>query len=97
MLSKLPKFVKSFYFIFAVLFFIWMVFFDSNDLRNQFRMNRKLKDLYNEKAYYQEKIEEVLQEREALLNNPEKLEKFARENYLMKKKTEDVFITREED
>ncbi|MEM1408138.1 MAG: septum formation initiator family protein, partial [Bacteroidota bacterium] len=45
-----------------------------------------------EKAYYQDKIVEVRNEREELLSNDTLLEKFAREKYLMKKPGEDLFI-----
>lgn len=73
-----------------------MLFFDSNDLFNQFRMSRKLNDLQSEKGYYLEKIEEVKSERAALFSNSRQLEKFAREKYRMKKDNEDVFILVEE-
>lgn len=96
MLSRIPSFVKNFYFIFGFLFILWMIFFDSNDLINQFRAAGKLNDLKKEKAFYEEKIVQVKAEREAFLNNEEALEKFARENYLMKKKGEDVYIVIEE-
>ncbi|WP_342665062.1 MULTISPECIES: septum formation initiator family protein [Sporocytophaga] len=74
-----------------------MIFFDSNDFINQFRASRKIKDLESQKTFYEEKIEEVKKEREAFLNNPKELERFARENYLMKKKNEDVFIIVDEE
>ena len=92
MLSKLPAFTKNFYFITSVVFLVWMLFFDSNDLVTQYKLNKKLNDLENEKAYFEEKIAEVKQDREELLSNRELLEKFARENYFMKKKSEDLFI-----
>jgi cell division protein DivIC len=69
-----------------------MLFFDSNDFLNQFAMKSKLNELQEEKAYYEEKIIEVKEERTRLLSNRDQLEKFARETYLMKKKSEDVYI-----
>lgn len=69
-----------------------MMFFDSNDFINQYRMSSKLRDLRNEKAYYESKIEEVKEEKHELFSNSRQLEKFAREKYLMKQKNEDVFI-----
>jgi len=59
-------------------------------------MKRQLIRLEEDKEYYTEKIEEVKMEREALIGNKQKLEKFARENYLMKKPSEDVYILVEE-
>jgi len=92
MWSKLPNFVKNFYFIGGFFFLLWMVFFDPNDFISQYKMRQKLKEHQHEKVYYQEKIKEVEQERDALLNNDKKLEQFARENYLMKKPSEDVYV-----
>jgi cell division protein FtsB len=42
--------------------------------------------------FYEEKIREDRAKLEELESNPANLEKFARENYLMKKDNEDIFI-----
>jgi cell division protein FtsB len=93
---RLPSFTKSFYFIFGASFLLWMLVFDTNDFISQYKLYSKAKELEAEKMYYQEKIEEVKEERKELLSNPRLLEKFAREKYLMKKPTEDVFVVVEE-
>lgn len=59
-------------------------------------MTTKLGSLENEKEFYLEKIDEVEKDRTELMTNKELLEKFAREKYLMKKETEDIFIIEEE-
>jgi cell division protein DivIC len=96
MLNKLPRLAKNFYFLFGAFFFLWMIFIDSNDFYTQFKLRKKLSDLENEKEYYLEKIKEVEKDREELLSNQHLLEKFAREKYLMKKNSEDLFIIVEE-
>jgi len=48
--------------------------------------------LKKEKAYYQNKIEEDNRKMKELLSNKDNLEKFAREQYLMKNKNEDIFV-----
>lgn len=96
MLKRLPPLFKNFYFISGLCFIIWVTFLDSNDLISRFQMSSKLGVLENERSYYQEKITEVEKDREELMTNKELLEKFAREKYLMKKNTEDVFIVIEE-
>ena len=58
-------------------------------------MTTKIGSLENEKEFYQEKIKEVEKDRAELMTNKELLEKFAREKYLMKKETEDIFIIEE--
>ncbi len=55
-------------------------------------MREHYKNLEAEKSYYQEKILEVKEEQQALMSNSEKLERFARENYLMRKPNEDVYV-----
>jgi cell division protein FtsB len=74
-----------------------MLFLDSNDLISRFKLSAKLRNLDREKAYYQEKIADVEKDRHELMTDRELLEKFAREKYLMKKETEDIFIIQEED
>jgi cell division protein FtsB len=96
MLQKLPKFTRNFYFLFGFLFLVWMTFFDSNDLYSQYKLHKKVKLLKSEKAYYENNIEQIRNDRAELLTNPELLEKFARERYLMKKKSEDLFVIVEE-
>jgi len=92
MFRKLPPVFKNFYFIVGVIFIIWMLFIDSNDLYSQFKKRGKLSELEQQKAYYTQMIKEVEKDREELLSNNELLEKFAREKYLMKKETEDLYI-----
>jgi cell division protein DivIC len=60
-------------------------------------LKSKRVELEKEKKYYEEKISEVKNEREALLNSDELLEKFAREKYFLKKESEDVFVIVEKD
>ncbi len=76
----------------GLFFVVWITFFDSNDLYSQYKLASKLRNLKADKIYYTQKIEEVKADREELLSNPELLEKFAREKYLMKKPSEDVYI-----
>jgi len=96
MIDKLPKISKNFYFITGMLFLFWMIFLDSNDLYTQYKLKSQLNTLENEKEFYNQKIEEVEQEREQLLTDIEALEKFAREKYLMKKESEDLYVIVEE-
>jgi cell division protein FtsB len=74
-----------------------MLFFDANDFISQYQMRREVDELEEKKQFYLEKIEEVKRERRELLSNPKLLEKYAREQYLMKKNAEDVFVVIEED
>lgn len=97
LLKRIPPFFKSFYFIAGVLFFAWLLIFDSNDLITQMKLSSKEKELKETRDFYEEQIKEVKSDREALLNNEALLEKVAREKYLMKKEGEDVFVVVDEE
>ncbi|MDO6438324.1 septum formation initiator family protein [Cyclobacterium sp. 1_MG-2023] len=95
-MAKYLKYTKNFYFVFTVLFITWMVFIDSNDIISHFKLRSKLNELEKQKEFYQERKEKIQIEREELLSNFDLLEKFARERYLMKRKTEDLYVIMEE-
>jgi cell division protein FtsB len=96
MLKRLPSFFKSFYFLATAFFLVWMIFLDQNDFISGLRLSGKLRSLEKEKVYYEEKIEQVKQDHNELFGDKESLEKFAREKYLMKKPSEEIFIVVEE-
>jgi cell division protein DivIC len=95
-MSKIPIPFRNFYFVSAGLFLIWMLFLDSNNLISRYQLTSKLNALESEKEYYEEKIEEVEKDRQELFGDPDLVEKFAREKYLMKKPTEAIFIIEED-
>ncbi|RCR69182.1 FtsB family cell division protein [Larkinella punicea] len=92
MLTKILRVVKNFYFATGVGLLTWMLFFDANDIISQIRNSLKLGDLETDLVYYDEKIKEVEIQRQSILGNPRLQEKYARENYLMKKPNEDVYV-----
>ncbi len=97
MLKRVPPIFRNFYVVSGLCFLIWLTFLDSNDLISRFKMGAKLSALEDQKEFYLEKIAEVEKDRKELMTNKELLEKFAREKYLMKKETEELFIVQEED
>ena len=58
----------------------------------QYSYYSQLKTLEREKTYFNEAIKKTKQELDDLTKNPATLEKFARENYYMKKENEEVFV-----
>lgn len=94
--SILP-YLKNKYVITVLVFFIWLLFFDNNDLIRQYNREQQLQELKEERNFYKERIEETRAELKALTSDPEKLERFARERYLMKKKNEEIFVIVDED
>lgn len=95
--NYIPSYLKNFYLIISVVFVVWMLFFDTNNIFIQISETQKYKELETEKAYYQEKITRVKEDMESLQNNKQLLEKFAREKYYFRKKDEDVYVVIEEE
>ena len=85
------------YILTLLAFLIWMLFFDSNNFIYQRENMAQLEKMKNEKRYYLDEIKENEKELQELLTNQETLEKFARENYLMKKDGEEIFVILEEE
>jgi cell division protein FtsB len=90
--NKIPPVFKNRFFLMPLIFFIWVAFFDQNDLITQYKFKKELNKLTENRDYYLEEIEKTKQDLEELMTNNEKLEKFAREKYLMKKNNEDIFV-----
>jgi len=88
---NLKNLFKNFYFLFFLFFLIWMLFIDSNGIRNRYNLNKETNELSNEIDYYKEEINNLELERKAFDQNDKLLEQFARENYMMKKKSEDIY------
>jgi len=92
----LPK-LRNKFFLTGLVFIIWMLIFDSSNWIEIFATRRRISNLEDEREYYLQKIEEDKQKIKELRTSPENLEKFAREQYLMKKPNEEIFIIDEND
>lgn len=90
------KLLRNKFFLASVLFIIWVGVIDENNLLERYRNIRQLKQLNDDKEFYIKKIHEDSERLKELKTNNENLEKFAREQYLMKKANEDIFIIIEE-
>lgn len=93
------KFLKPFqnkYLLILVGFVIWMLFSDANSWLIHNELNTEIEDLENEKEYYKKEIDKDNKEIKKL-STKEGLEKFAREEYYMKRENEEIFIIEYED
>lgn len=89
--NKILVYFRNIYAIIGLIFFIWMVFLDTNSLVKFIGLKKKLDRLENEKT----KLEiEILKDRELIkkLNDSIEIEKYGREKYFLKKENEDVYI-----
>ncbi|MDX2301947.1 MAG: septum formation initiator family protein [Microscillaceae bacterium] len=96
-MMKIPKIFKNFFVLSSLLFVVWILFLDTNDLITQYRRKQKTRQLIQEKKYYEQQIKQIEKGYRELLNNPRILEKFAREKYFLKRDKEDVYIIVEEE
>ncbi len=84
--------------LFAGIFFIlWISFFDDYNLLQHFRDQQKLEQLTAQKEYLKDKIRSDQRKIHELQTSPKNLEKFAREQFLMKRENEEVFVIVEEE
>ncbi|HCC71666.1 MAG TPA: septum formation initiator [Bacteroidales bacterium] len=95
--DKIPPILKNRYFLTLLVFLIWILLFDNNNLIDRYHYMKNLRQLEKDKIYYQERIEEDQRKLKELRTNNENLEKFAREQYFMKKENEDIYIIVDED
>jgi cell division protein FtsB len=79
-----------------LIFLVWIVFFDQNNLVDRVRQMNRHEELQEEKAFYHNKIKKDSIKLHQLKTDRENLEEFAREEYYMKKENEDIFIIVEE-
>ncbi|MGI5914500.1 MAG: FtsB family cell division protein [Bacteroidales bacterium] len=92
LIEKIPPVFKNKYVITIILFLLWIIFFDANNLISRVRERMELNKLKAEKEYYLEKIESDSSRLMELRTDDENLEKFAREQYRMKNPDEDIYI-----
>lgn len=90
--KKILPIISNRYFIVAMGFAIWMLFFDQRDFFQQKERALELNKLEAAKKYYQDEISKTKKQLENLQNNPAAIEKFARERYLLKRDGEEVYL-----
>lgn len=87
---------SSIYVLVLTAFVVWMLFFDTNSLLIHLELKKEINKLEKQKEFLQEEIskdKEVIEK----LSDPKELEKFAREQYYLKKKNEEIYLIEFED
>lgn len=94
--KKITKPFKNIFVLILFVFLIWMLFFDANSWLIHRELNNEIDDLESQKEYYKKEIEK---DKKAIkkLSTEDGLEKFAREEYYMKRDNEEIFIIEYED
>ncbi len=95
-LEKIPNSLKNKYVLTLIVYLIYLTFFDSNNLGNQWQLYLQSKKLDKEKSFYTQELEKLYREKEELFSDMAHIEKFARENYFMKRSDEQIYIIEEQ-
>ncbi|CAH8283997.1 cell division protein FtsB [Mariniflexile fucanivorans] len=93
---KIFKPFKNIFILILAVFLVWMLFFDANSWLIHHELNTDIDALESEKEYYKKEIEKDNKAIKAL-NTKDGLEKFAREEYYMKRDNEEIYIIEYED
>lgn len=86
------KYLWNKYFITVFLFLIWMVFIDQTSWLVIKDLNKEINKYEDELTFYKTEFKKNDTFFKKLMNNKAEKEKFARENYFMKKKNEEIYI-----
>ncbi len=84
--------LRNKYIVSALLFVVWMLFFDPKDWFLIEARRDKVKELEKSQQHFTQLIEGSKKERVMLKSSAATMEKYARENFWMKKDNEDLFI-----
>ncbi len=87
--------LRNKYILTVIIFVLWMLLFDGSSWLNVLSQARRISKMEKEREYYIERIEYDRNRLNELRTNNENLEKFAREQYLMKRPDEEIFVVEE--
>lgn len=90
--DRMPSWMKNKYVLTLLVFLVWIILLDPNNLISRAREIKTRNRLEREKEYYMGRIEEDRRKLNELRTSNENLEKYAREQYRMKRPDEDLFI-----
>lgn len=92
-IKELINFIsKRKYIITGIIFLIWIIIIDQNSILARVKNTKNLNNLKYEKEFYKQKINDDSTKLYQLKTDNNNLEKFAREQYLMHKSNEDIFV-----
>lgn len=92
LLDRIPSRLKNRYMAASLGLLCWIAFFDRNDAWTTFKNRRELARMNEQKEFYAGAIKLTREQLNELSSDKERLEKFARERYLMKRDNEDIFV-----
>lgn len=90
------KIMTNMYVLVLTAFLIWMIFFDTNSLLIHRELKKEIEKLEKTQDFLKKEIakdKEIIEK----LSDKDELEKFAREQYYLKKKNEEIFLIEYQD
>jgi cell division protein FtsB len=83
--------VSNIYVLVLTVFAVWMLFFDTNSMLIHLELRREIDKLEKQQEFLRQ---EIARDREIIekLSDPKELEKFAREEYYLKREGEEIFL-----
>ncbi|TVZ52390.1 cell division protein FtsB [Dokdonia sp. Hel_I_53] len=94
--KKWFKILSNKYLLIFLIFIVWMFFFDGSSWLLHRELNQEIKKLEGNRDYFQNEISTDKEQIEQLQDSAG-LERFAREEYLMKKDNEEIYIIEYQD
>jgi len=93
-MKKVFKIITNKYFITGAVFLAWCLFFDQNDWFTLHEKQKDLNDIKSKLTFMNAEIGRMEAERKTLTDSTDRrrLEIYARENYRMRKDSEDVYV-----
>lgn len=82
----------SFQIILLLLLMAMLFLFGENSVAKRWKYEKQIRELKSQVEYYRRQSEQDRKKLNELQSNKNDLEKFARENYFMKRDNEDLFI-----
>lgn len=85
------KVLSNRYVLVTIFVTVWLLFLDNYHYFEHKVLDKQIEELEDNKRYY---IQEIKKDSTAIkqLNNPDQIEKYAREKYYMKRENEDIYI-----
>jgi cell division protein DivIC len=90
------KIIVNRYILVLIFFLIWMLFLDNYSYLEHRVLNQEIDEIEDNIDYYKSEIKKDSASIKHLKNN-DRVEKFAREKYYMKRENEDIYIIEYED
>lgn len=94
-LESIKRWILNKYVVTLVLFAVILTFCGPHSLTNRAQNRRQIRQLEQQIEQYESNIETNKRKINELESNQENLEKFAREQYLMKEDGEDIYLIEE--